>query len=116
MFHYLHVMGAEGAYFQDYGLVPGHQSGRYKLHLNKMLPGTCPTARVCVPSYVRGRANHTSRNIPFMLTYASICKEMDLNPDVVELLENGDYDNPSSPLNLPCYKDNILTKTCGHYG
>eukprot|EP00959_Pyramimonas_sp_CCMP1952_P412089 8635183-Pyramimonas_sp.AAC.1 len=37
---------------------------------------------------------------------------MSLTPQALALLENGDYENPNSPLNLPCYRDNVLTKTC----
>eukprot|EP00959_Pyramimonas_sp_CCMP1952_P097027 2028168-Pyramimonas_sp.AAC.1 len=47
-----------------------------------------------------------------MLTYASVAKEFELSPNIGEILENGDYDNQNSPLNLPCYMENILTHKC----
>ena len=94
--YYMHLAGAEGAYFEDFGLDPGHQSGKYRHHLNRMLPTTCPTVRVCVPSYVRGKSHQASRTVPFMLTYASIAKEVEQAPTVSDLLENGDYDNPTA--------------------
>eukprot|EP00959_Pyramimonas_sp_CCMP1952_P455631 9471855-Pyramimonas_sp.AAC.1 len=112
MCYYLNLANTEGAYFRDFGMAPGHQSGKYKSHLSKMLPKACPTTRVLVPSYVRGRAHHHTRDVPFTLTYASVVKEVRLNQRVLDLLASGDPDNLNSPLNLPCYSENILTQSC----
>eukprot|EP00959_Pyramimonas_sp_CCMP1952_P106029 2216875-Pyramimonas_sp.AAC.1 len=77
-----------------------------------MLPRTCPTTEVTMPCYVRGRADQRTREVPYMLTYASIAKEMSSSTDMMTILENGDYGNSNSPTNLPCYKDNVIAKQC----
>jgi hypothetical protein len=108
--HYLNDSGMVGAPWARFSRPPGLQSGKYKRHLDKHIPEGGPfyTARLATTN--RKTSHQTSRPIIFRQVFRTIHAEVTGRGDILQKLQDPDFDDVNCVLSVPAYRDHPLVK------
>eukprot|EP00959_Pyramimonas_sp_CCMP1952_P325267 6808188-Pyramimonas_sp.AAC.1 len=63
--HFASEAGTPGAHWSIWGLGPGRQTGKYKQHIDELLPDPGPMYAATIPMAVRGKA-HEKKGVQIM--------------------------------------------------
>jgi hypothetical protein len=105
---YADKAGCIGGDFQTYALGPGLQSGKYSAMLSKFnkIPNLYETVRVPTRPTSKHQAHDTDVNM--LLVHESLCEEVRLNPDIMQLNEDMAYPE--------CFLQHPITLECAAQG
>ena len=88
-----------------YGKPPGLQSGKYKQHLDTLLPSDGPYYSAEVPCYSKNNPLQKSKHMLFRSIITVVSDEIRHSQDCQRFMTGADLDNPLSPGATPAYRE-----------
>lgn len=109
--HYCDVGGMQGERWDLWGMPPGRQTGKYKTHIDKYLPGTGPLYTASLPMAVRGSFDQQKATTAFQMVYETLAEEVRNDIEIARILEHG-TDDPNSVMCTRMYTQSAIVRDC----
>ena len=110
LMHDLGVCNTPGGEFKRFGLGEGKQSGKYKRHVDSLLPSSGPFYRASIPAKIQHKPWIKDKSVVFRAVWETLSAEINENLECQEFLEFGGEDDYYSFGSLPVYQNHPMVQ------